>query len=294
MKPCGFRGRVTQGSISTERTARRGQTAPFPLAQGIRTRRKTARRKSDAVTWQDAFVFRLRAPRGKNAQQSSRGKLEAIRRIGLFCGSLSRTGQGPLPHGLFAAACSAVFLVHRTGKRAGAALSAALFCTNGQAVRLRLLFSSFSLRKEKEQRLSPFGKGETVFFSPEREKDGKIYRDSRLGLPAAGWEPYPHGSRHDGLTRFARSPRPKPKNHLYPFEARPYYQLYPDTMLRIAGQTRRAGAVCGWKLPRLWARGDFAVFAHESGAFDKKFPLPKTRKALLLGGLSLIQNITIL
>ena len=41
------------------------------------------------------------------------------------------------------------------------------------------------------------------------------------------------------------------------------------------------------------ARGDFAVFAHESGAFDKKSPLPKTRKALLLGGLSLIQNITV-
>ena len=138
------------------------------------------------------------------------------------------------------------------------------------------------LSAKKKNILSPFPKGGTVFFSPEREKNGKIYRGSRLGLPAAGWEPYPHGSRHDGLTRFARSPRPKPKNHLYPFEARPYYQLYPDTMLRIAGQTRRAGCLLRLEAPTPPARGDFAVFAHESGAFDKKSPLPKTRKALSL------------
>ena len=68
-----------------------------------------------------------------------------------FCGSPSRTGQGPLPHRLFAAACSA-----------------ALFCTKGQAMRLRLLFRSFSFRKEKEQGLLPFGKGKPS------QKNGRI------------------------------------------------------------------------------------------------------------------------
>ena len=84
MKPCGFRGRVTQGSISTERTARRGQTAPFPLAQGIRTRRKTARRKSEAVTWQKA---RLAEREG----QRQEADMKIIRK------SRKKPGEGVLP-----------------------------------------------------------------------------------------------------------------------------------------------------------------------------------------------------
>ena len=130
------------------------------------------------------YRLRLKTPclraRGRRARQSSRDGLKAIRRIGLFCGTSSRTGQGAPPHGLPVAACSAVFLVHRTGKRAGAALSVALFCTNGQATRLRLLFRSFSFRKEKGQRLSAFSKrGNDVLFLLAGEKNEKNARPFR-------------------------------------------------------------------------------------------------------------------
>ena len=106
----------------------------------------------------------------RNTQRGRRLRLIGFAPAGAggFFGNPSRTGQGPLPHRLFAAACSA-----------------ALFCTKGQAMRLRLLFRSFSFRKEKEQGLLPFGKGKPSqkngrirvrFFFISFRKGGRLHR----------------------------------------------------------------------------------------------------------------------
>ena len=160
-------------------------------------------------------------------------------------------------------------------------------------MRLRLLFRSFSFRKEKEQGLLLLGKEERCSFLRKEKRTGRFTE-----APASDSHPAADSRVHMApvmtASRVLRVRRGQSRKIIYTllklghtisYILTQCYALQGKLAVRVPSAADSSHA-CGRGLI-------LRYLLMRAGLSTKKSPLPKTRKALLLGGLFLIQNIIV-